>query len=111
MTSAVVRHAVVVFLAGVVTGLLGLPFGLVAILGRGFLSAFTALIIVTAASQMLAAIGWGYWVPYVAPALWAGAGGADAAAGVQPVHLLAAAAFALVGAAATIEAFRRVRIS
>ncbi len=111
MTGGVARQAAVVFCAGAITGLLGLPFGLVAILGRGFLSAFTALIIVTAISQMLASIGWGYWVPYVAPALWAGAGGADAAAGVGPEHLAVAVAFALLGGAATIAAFRRVRIS
>jgi hypothetical protein len=75
------------------------------------MGAFTGLIFVTAFGQMAAAIGWGYWVPYVVPALWAGAGGADAAALVTPGELAFALAFAVAGGIATIEAFRRVRIS
>jgi ABC-type transport system involved in multi-copper enzyme maturation permease subunit len=111
MDAGVLRQAAIVFGAGTLMGLLGLPFGLVAIATRGYLGAFTALLVVTAASQILASIGWGYWVPYVAPALWAGAGGADAAAAVRPEHLALALCFAVVGALATVASFRRVRIS
>jgi ABC-2 type transport system permease protein len=111
MDGRVLGQAAVVFGAGAMTGLLGLPFGLVAIATRGYLGAFTALVVVTAASQILASIGWGYWVPYVAPALWAGAAGADAATAVRPEHLALTLSFALVGAAATVASFRRVRIA
>lgn len=41
----------------------------------------------TAISQILAPIGVGQSVPLVAPALWAGADGADAALDIAPVHL------------------------
>ena len=72
---------------------------------------FTGLILVTVFGQMAAAIGWGYWVPYVVPALWAGAGGAEAAALVTPWELAFALAFAVAGGIVTVAAFRRVRIS
>ncbi len=111
MTADVAHAGAVTLGAGVLTGLLGLPFGWVATASRGYLAAFTSIVVVTAMSQMLASIGWGFWVPYVAPALWAGAGGAATAAAVGPQHLAWAAAFAAAGAAATIAAFRRARIS
>ena len=111
MTPGLLRHGAVVFGAGAITGLLGLPFGWVATVSRGYLAAFATLIGVTAASQMIASIGWGYWVPYVALALWAGAGGPEAAAGVEVVHLVFALVFAAVGAVVAVGAFRRTRIS
>jgi ABC-type transport system involved in multi-copper enzyme maturation permease subunit len=111
MDGHIVRHALTVFGAGAIMGLLGLPFGWLAILTRGYMGPFTGLILVTAFGQMAAAIGWGYWVPYVVPALWAGAGGAAAAALVTPWELAFARAFAVAGGVVTVAAFRRVRIS
>jgi ABC-type transport system involved in multi-copper enzyme maturation permease subunit len=111
MNADVARAAAVTLGAGVLTGLLGLPFGWVAIATRGYLAAFTSIVVATALSQMLASIGWGAWVPYVAPALWAGAGGSAGAATVGPAHLALAAAFALAGAATTVAAFGRFRLA
>lgn len=111
MDSTIIRHAATVFGAGAIMGLLGLPFGWLAIRTRGYMGAFGGLIFVTAFGQLSAAVGWGYWVPYVVPALWAGAGGADAAALVTPWELGFALAFAVAGGVVTVDAFRRVRVS
>ncbi len=96
--------------AGTMMGLLGIPFGWVAVVTRGYLGPLGGIIGVTAVSQILAGIGVGPWVPYVAPALWAGAGGDEASAGVGAVHLLWAFAFAGLGAWAAVRAFARARL-
>ncbi|MCB2411652.1 ABC transporter permease [Demequina sp. TTPB684] len=91
--------------AGVLMGLLGLPFGWVAVRSRGYIGALGGIIAVVAASQILASLGLGRWVPYVAPALWAGAGGDEAATSVGVPQLLWALAFAGLGAWAAVRAF------
>ena len=96
--------------AGTMMGLLGIPFGLLAIVTRGYLGALGGIIGVTAVSQILASLGVGRWVPYVAPALWAGAGGDQASSGVGAAHLLWALAFAGLGAWAAVRAFARARL-
>ncbi|NTV40337.1 MAG: ABC transporter permease subunit [Demequinaceae bacterium] len=98
------------WVAGTMMGLLGIPFGWLAIVTRGYLGALGGIIAVTAVSQILAGLGVGRWVPYVAPALWAGAGGDQASAGVGAVHLLWALAFAGLGAWATVRAFAHARL-
>jgi hypothetical protein len=107
---SVLESAAKVCACGTIMGLLGLPFGLVAVSTRGYFGAFAALLLATGVSQLLASIGWGRWVPFVAPALWAGAGGAEMAATVRPMHLLFALSFAVSGALGTVYLFRRVRI-
>jgi ABC-2 type transport system permease protein len=91
-------------------GALGLPFGWVAVRFRGYLGAVGGIIAVTAVSQIVAGLGLGRWVPYVAPALWVGAGGADAADSVGPLHLAWALAFAALGTALAVRAFARARL-
>jgi ABC-2 type transport system permease protein len=99
-----------VWIAGLFSAALALPFAWVAVRTHGYLGAAGAVIGATALSQILASVGVGAWVPYVAPALWSGAGGADAAAHIGAPHLLLAALFAAVGVAASIRAFSRARL-
>lgn len=107
MTADVWRQAATVVVAASLMGLLGLPFAWVAAATRGYLGAVGAIIGATAVSQILASIGVGRWVPYVAPAIWAGAGGADAAGGILTVHLLWSLLIAILGASAAIRAIDR----
>ncbi len=97
-----------------VTGLamiaLTTPFGWVAAATRGYLGAAGAIIGVTAVSQILATVGVGEWIPYVAPALWSGAAGDDAAAAVGPWALVWVGALAAVGAWGTVRAMARAVI-
>lgn len=111
MEVAALDGTTTLFGASAIMGLLGLPFGLVAVATRGYFGAFTALLIATGASQILASMGWGLWVPFVAPALWGGAGGHDVAETVEPVHLVLAVSFAIAAALATIRCFRRVSLA
>lgn len=109
--SAEVWHQTGVVLGGsIIMGLLGLPFGWVAVATRGYLGGVGAIIGVTAISQILASLGVGPWVPYVGPALWAGAGGSDAASGIGPLHLASAVLAAGVGAAAAISRISRTQL-
>jgi ABC-type transport system involved in multi-copper enzyme maturation permease subunit len=110
LTSDVMVQLLRVLAAGLVTAALAIPFGWVAVATHGYLGAVATIIGVTAASQILASLGLGTWVPYVAPALWAGAGGADAAAVVGPAPLAVALAFACLGAWWTVRAFSRARL-
>ncbi|WP_291380298.1 ABC transporter permease [Demequina sp.] len=96
--------------AGLIMGLLGLPFGWVAVRFRGYIGALGAIIGVVAVSQILASVGLGQWVPYVAPALWAGAGGEEASSSIGAAHLLWALAFAALGAWAAVRAFARATL-
>ncbi len=98
------------WVAGVLMGLLGIPFGWLAVVTRGYLGALGGIIGVTSVSQILASLGVGRWVPYVAPAVWAGAGGDDASSGIGAPHLLWALAFAALGAWAAVRAFARARL-
>jgi ABC-type transport system involved in multi-copper enzyme maturation permease subunit len=96
--------------AGLIMGLLGLPFGWVAVRFRGYIGALGAIIGTVAVSQIVASVGLGHWAPYVAPALWAGAGGEDASASIGVAHLLWALAFAAFGAWAAVRAFARATL-
>jgi len=110
LTGAIATELARVWAAGLITAALALSFAWVAVASRGYLGAAAAIIAVTAASQILASLGVGAWVPYVAPALWAGAGGPDAAAAVGPGALALATGFAIVGAWASVRAFARARL-
>lgn len=98
------------WVAGVLMGLLGIPFGWLAVVTRGYLGALGGIIGVTAASQILASLGLGRWVPYVIPAVWAGAGGADASSKIGAPHLVWALAFAALGGWAAVRAFATARL-
>lgn len=110
VTSDVVIQLGRTWLAALLLGALGLPLAWVAVRTRGYLGAAGALIGLTAVSQILASLGWGAWVPFVSPAVWAGAAGPQAAANIHVVHLAWAAAFAAMGAWAAIHAFGRARL-
>jgi ABC-type transport system involved in multi-copper enzyme maturation permease subunit len=110
LTGAVAMQLVRVWAAGLITSALAIPFAWVAVAARGYLGAVATIIGVTAASQILASLGLGTWVPYVAPALWAGAGGADAAAAVGPAALGVALAFACLGTWWSVRAFAAARL-
>ncbi|WP_062305718.1 ABC transporter permease [Demequina subtropica] len=109
-TGAVAGQLARVWVAGLLMAALALGFGWVAVRFRGYLGAAGAIIAVTAASQILAMLGLGAWVPYIAPAMWAGAGGPAEAAAIGPASLLAAAAFAGLAAWASVRAFARTRL-
>ncbi len=111
VSTEALHRAAVALVAGIIMGWLGLPFGYVAVVTRGYLGAVAGIIAVTAASQILASLGLGRWVPWVAPALWAGAGGSDASAGVAWPQLLVAVLAAAAGAVAAAVAMHRARLA
>ncbi|GAA1876077.1 ABC transporter permease [Myceligenerans crystallogenes] len=100
-----VRDAVA---AGLLGGGLALPFAWVATVTRSRLGTVGALVGMVALTQIVVLLGGGTWFPYAAPSLWAGMGGADAAAAVGPPHLMLAAATAPLGTAAVVRAWRRL---
>src|SRR5690606_6466930 len=68
--------------AGTLGGGLALPFAWVATVTRSQLGTVGALAGMVALTQIVVLLGGGSWFPYAAPSLWAGMGGADAAAAV-----------------------------
>jgi ABC-2 type transport system permease protein len=100
-----VRDAVA---AGLLGGGLALPFAWVATVTRSQLGTVGALVGMVALTQIVVLLGGGTWFPYAAPSLWAGMGGAEAAAAVGPAHLVLAAAMAPLGAAAVVHAWRHL---
>ncbi|GHH73385.1 ABC transporter permease [Promicromonospora soli] len=100
-----VRTAVV---AGLLGGGLALPFAWVATVTRSQLGTVGGLVGVVALTQMVVLLGGGSWFPYAAPSLWAGMGGADAAAAIGLPNLLLAAAGAPLAIAAVVDAWRRL---
>jgi ABC-2 type transport system permease protein len=70
----------------VLMALLGLPFAVVATLGRSALAGVGAVIGVIVVTQLLTVIGAGPWFPYAAPSLWLGMGGPEVT--VSPGQLL-----------------------
>lgn len=62
-------------LSGFLTAFLALTVGFAASVGRGYMSGFTAVIVLTAVTQIAVLFGTGGWFPYAAPGLYAMAGG------------------------------------
>lgn len=94
--------------AGLLGGGLALPFGWVATVTRSQLGTVGGLVGVVALTQIVVLLGGGSWFPYAAPSLWAGMGGADAAAAIGLPNLLLAAAVGPVAIAAVVHAWRRL---
>jgi ABC-2 type transport system permease protein len=94
--------------AGLLGGGLALPFAWVATVTRSQLGTVGGLVGVVALTQIVVLLGGGSWFPYAAPSLWAGMGGADAAAAIGLPHLLLAAAVAPLAVAAVVRAWRRL---
>jgi ABC-2 type transport system permease protein len=74
-------------LAGWLTATIALTIGLVASIGRGYLPAIGAIVLVTMAAQIAVLFGTGGWFPYAAPGLYGLAGAADVA-DVSAIQLL-----------------------
>jgi len=94
--------------AGLLGGGLALPFAWVATVTRSQLGTVGALVGVVALTQIVVLLGGGSWFPYAAPSLWAGMGGADAAAAVGLPHLLLAAAVPPLAVATVVQTWRRL---
>jgi ABC-2 type transport system permease protein len=99
------RNAVV---AGLLGGGLALPFAWVATATRSQLGTVGALVGMVALTQIVVLLGGGSWFPYAAPSLWAGMGGADAAADVGLPHLLLAGAVVPLAIAAVVRTWQRL---
>jgi ABC-2 type transport system permease protein len=74
-------------LAGVLTTIIALTVGLVASVGRGYLPAIGAIILLTMAAQVAVLFGTGGWFPYASPGLFAMAG-ADGIPTINTIQLL-----------------------
>jgi ABC-2 type transport system permease protein len=74
-------------LAGFLTALLALTIGFVASIGRGYLPALGAMILLTVMAQIAVLLGTGGWFPYATPGLYALAG-ADGIPEVSALQLL-----------------------
>jgi len=74
-------------LAGSLTSMISLTIGLAASVGRGYLPAIGAMILLTMITQIAVLFGTGGWFPYAAPGLYAVAG-TDGVAEVNAIQLL-----------------------
>jgi ABC-2 type transport system permease protein len=74
-------------LAGFLTATIALTIGIVASIGRGYLPAIGAIVLLTMAAQVAVLFGTGGWFPYAAPGLYA-VGGANGVADVNVIQLL-----------------------
>ena len=88
--------------AGFLTSMISLTIGFVASIGRGYLPAFGALILLTMITQIAVLFGTGGWFPYAAPGLFAIAGTADVAE-VSAVELLLVPVTTVLVAWATVR--------
>lgn len=89
-----------------ITALLSTAASLVATLSRGYLAPIGVLIALVAVSQVAVILGLGGWFPFSSPTLWAMFGTAGASAGA----LVVAATTGLLLCAATVAAWRRLRL-
>lgn len=88
----------------VLSVLLTVPLAWVCTALRGYLSGISTLLAILVITQIVTLSGAGGWFPFAAPSLWAGMGGAAAAAEVNAVQLLLAVP---VGALGLVAAARR----
>jgi ABC-2 type transport system permease protein len=96
---AAVRAVTVALLTVALT----LPLAFVASARRGYLPGIGALLGLVVVTQIATVAGAGAWFPWAAPGLWAGMGGAAAAAAVTPVQLLLAVPVGALGAVGTVR--------
>lgn len=97
------------FIAGALTATIALSVGFVASIGRGYLPAIGAIILLTAAAQIAVLFGTGAWFPYAAPGLYALAG-ADGIPEVNGAQLLLVPATTLVLAWGTVRWWGRAEV-
>lgn len=99
--SALVSGTVRLFFVAWGAGILGLTLGLVASVGRGYLPAIGALIVVIAASQVAVLFGTGGWFPYAVPGLLAVIG-AEGIPELTPIQVVLVPGAALVAGWLTV---------
>lgn len=90
-------------------GTLALTLGLAASLGRGYLPAIGALIVIIAIAQVAVLFGTGGWFPYTVPGLMAVAG-AEGAPELNAVQIALVPAVALVGMWLTVLWWRTAEV-
>jgi ABC-2 type transport system permease protein len=90
-----------VMVVGTLAVALTFPLAWVASVLRGYLPGITALLGIVVVTQIATVAGAGAWFPYAAPGLWAGLGGASAAADVELVQLMLPVPLAVLAVAAT----------
>lgn len=95
--------------AGVLTTVMATTVGLVASIGRGYLPAIGAIILLTAAAQVSVLLGTGAWFPYAAPGLYALAG-SDGIPEVGTLQLLLVPIAALAAGLATTRWWQRAEV-
>ncbi len=99
-----------VFVVGVLTVLLTLPFALVASAARGYLAGVSALLGLVVVTQIVVASGAGAWFPYASPGLWSGLGGPQLADEVTASQLLLALPVGAAAAAGTWWWWRNAKV-
>ena len=90
--------------------LLALPLAFLASIARGYLPAVTGLILLVVVTQILTIAGFGSWFPYASISLWAGMGGAAAAALIEPYHLALVPLTGAAGVVATLWWWRTMQV-
>jgi ABC-2 type transport system permease protein len=98
------------FIAGLLTATISLTIGFAASVGRGYLPAIGAIILLTAAAQISVLFGTGGWFPYAAPGLFAVAG-TEGVAEVNAIQLLLVPLTALAIAWLTVSWWRRAEVT
>lgn len=96
-------------LAGLLTTVIATTVGLVASIGRGYLPAIGAIILLTAAAQVSVLLGTGAWFPYAAPGLY-GLAGAEGISEVTPIQLLLVPITAVGIGLATAQWWQRAEV-
>lgn len=91
-------------------GLLSLTMGFVASVGRGYLPAIGALIVLVAAAQVSVLFGTGGWFPFAVPGLMAVAG-VEGVPDLNAIQLVLVPALAAAGVWATVWWWRRAEVA
>jgi ABC-2 type transport system permease protein len=110
LSADVAQSAMKVLAIALGGGLLALPFAFVASAARGYLPAVSGLILMAVATQVLSVVGLGAWFPYSSVSLWAGMGGAEAAALIRPHHLALVPLAGAVGVVSTLWRWRTMEV-
>lgn len=96
--SAALAAAGKVLVVMLLAALLTTPFAWIATALRGYLAGVVSVVVMLIVTNVVTVTGLGAWFPYAAPSMWAGMGGAEAAAAVRPVQLLLVLPVGILGA-------------
>jgi ABC-2 type transport system permease protein len=98
------------FAVALATSLIALPVGYVASVGRGYLPAVGAIILLVAAAQIAVLFGTGQWFPFAVPGLMAVAG-AEGAPSLDPVQIALVPATIAVAVWLTLRWWQRAEVA